>query len=308
MTAIVFRSFRGRVLLPLLLPLLAFGASPGAGQEPPVFPSITATPTNRHEPGRFVWYDLVTDDVAAAKTFYGELFGWEFGSNSEDDLFTVITLNDKPIAGIILEDKTERDLPTARWFSSVSVEDVDDAVEAALDRSADIRIPPSDLPDRGRYSVLHDPQGAALVLLRATGGDPTTSTEYGAGEFLWTELWTRDASAAVSLYEAVLGYKAEFTGDETRRYFVMSRDGQPQAGIGQLPPVDADPAWLPYVAVRSVREIVRRVPELGGEVILPPEAIRRGSAALIADPTGGVIAVQEWPLPDQSDGDAKEDR
>ncbi len=308
MSTIVFRSFRGRVLLPVLLALLAFGTSPGAAQEPPVFPSISATPTNRHEPGRFVWYDLVTDDVAAAKRFYGELFGWGFRSNPENDLFTVITLNDKAIGGIILEDKTEWDLPAARWFSSVSVEDVDGAVEAARDRSADIDVPPSDLPDRGRYSVLHDPQGAALVLLRATGGDPSTTAEYGAGEFLWTELWTRDAAAAVSFYEAVLGYDSEFTGDETRRYFVMSRGGQPHAGIGQLPPVDANPAWLPYVAVGSVREIVGRVPELGGEVILPPEAVRRGSAALIADPAGGIIAVQEWPLPGQREGDAKEDR
>ncbi len=307
MTAI-FRSFRGRVLLPVLLPVLAFSASPGAGQEPPIFPSITTTPTNRHEPGRFVWHDLVTDDVDAAKRFYGELFGWGFGSTPENERFTVITLNGKPIAGIILEDEAERDLPTARWFSSVSVEDVDDAVEAALDRSAEVDIPPSDLPDRGRYSVLHDPQGAALVLLRATGGDPATSAEYGTGEFLWTELWTRDAAAAVSFYEAVLGYDSEFTGDETRRYFILSREGQPHAGIGQLPPVDADPAWLPYVAVGSVREIVGRVPELGGEVILPPEAISRGSAALIADPTGGIIAVQEWPMPDQGESDAKEDR
>ncbi len=308
MTAIVFGNFRGRVLLAVFLLLPAFRASPGAGQESPVFPSIAETPTNRHEPGRFVWYDLVTDDVAAAKRFYGALFGWEFRSNPEDDLFTVITLDDKPIGGIILEDKTERDLPKARWFSSVSVEDVDDAVQAARDRNANIDIPPSDLPDRGRYSVLHDPQGAALVLLRATGGDPATSTEYGAGEFLWTELWTRDAAAAVAFYEAVLGYDSEFTGNETRRYYVMSREGRPHAGIGQLPPVEADPAWLPYIAVRSVRDIVDRTPELGGEVILPPEAISRGGAALIADPTGGIIAVQQWPRPGQGEGDAEEDR
>jgi len=305
LTAIVFGSFRRRVLLPALLLLLAFRASPGAGQEPPIFPAIAATPTNRHEPGRFVWYDLVTEDVAAAKRFYGELFGWEFRSDPDNRLFTVITLNDVPIGGIVFEDETGWDLTAARWFSSVSVDDVDEAVDAARDRAATIDVPPSDLPDRGRYSVLHDPQGAALVLLRATGGDPATSPEFGAGEFLWTELWTRDATAAVSFYEAVLGYEAEFTGDETRKYFVMSREGRPRAGIGQLPPVEADPAWLPYVAVRSVREIVRRVPELGGKVILAPEAIRLGSAALIADPMGGVIAVQEWP---QGEGDAEEDR
>ncbi len=28
--------------------------------------------------GKFVWHDLVTDDPAAARRFYGSLLGWEF--------------------------------------------------------------------------------------------------------------------------------------------------------------------------------------------------------------------------------------
>ena len=31
----------------------------------------------RYEPGTFCWVDLATTDSAGAKTFYGELFGWE---------------------------------------------------------------------------------------------------------------------------------------------------------------------------------------------------------------------------------------
>jgi uncharacterized protein len=31
-----------------------------------------------HEPGTPSWLDLATTDVAAAKAFYGGLFGWEF--------------------------------------------------------------------------------------------------------------------------------------------------------------------------------------------------------------------------------------
>jgi predicted enzyme related to lactoylglutathione lyase len=31
----------------------------------------------RYEPGTFCWVDLATTDPAGAKTFYGELFGWE---------------------------------------------------------------------------------------------------------------------------------------------------------------------------------------------------------------------------------------
>ena len=30
------------------------------------------------EQGRFVWHDLLTKDVSAARRFYGELFGWRF--------------------------------------------------------------------------------------------------------------------------------------------------------------------------------------------------------------------------------------
>jgi predicted enzyme related to lactoylglutathione lyase len=40
-----------------------------------------------------------------------------------------------------------------------------------------------------------------------------------------------------------------------------------------------------------------RVTALGGRVILPaiPE-IRNGTVAIVADPTGGAVALQKWPL------------
>ena len=31
-----------------------------------------------HKHGTFSWMELATKDAAAAKTFYGELFGWKF--------------------------------------------------------------------------------------------------------------------------------------------------------------------------------------------------------------------------------------
>ena len=34
-----------------------------------------------HAPGTFSWVDLTTNDGAAAKEFYGALFGWEFEDN-----------------------------------------------------------------------------------------------------------------------------------------------------------------------------------------------------------------------------------
>jgi predicted enzyme related to lactoylglutathione lyase len=40
-----------------------------------------------------------------------------------------------------------------------------------------------------------------------------------------------------------------------------------------------------------------RVTALGGRVILPPSpGIRNGTVAIVADPTGGAVALQKWPL------------
>lgn len=32
---------------------------------------------DHYEPGAFCWIDLATMDTKTAKSFYGELFGWE---------------------------------------------------------------------------------------------------------------------------------------------------------------------------------------------------------------------------------------
>jgi hypothetical protein len=37
------------------------------------------------ETGRFVWHDLLTKDVSAAKRFYGELLGWRFEDTKRGD-------------------------------------------------------------------------------------------------------------------------------------------------------------------------------------------------------------------------------
>ena len=67
-----------------------------------IVPPVTSPPTQVHLAGKFVWYDLLSDDVISAKKFYGELFGWEFeGENKADAKYTVIKHNGTPIGGIV---------------------------------------------------------------------------------------------------------------------------------------------------------------------------------------------------------------
>ncbi len=50
------------------------------------------------------WVDLGTTDQAAAKDFYGPLFGWTFVDNPVDDtntvFYTMASRNDSVVAGI----------------------------------------------------------------------------------------------------------------------------------------------------------------------------------------------------------------
>src|SRR5262245_11723679 len=50
----------------------------GFAADPPPLPPLTTVSGSPRLPGKFVWADLVTDDVAAAQKFYGQLFGWTF--------------------------------------------------------------------------------------------------------------------------------------------------------------------------------------------------------------------------------------
>ena len=54
------------------------------------------------ETGRFVWHDLMTKDVSAAKRFYGELLGWRFDDTKRGDRpYVLARSGETPVAGIV---------------------------------------------------------------------------------------------------------------------------------------------------------------------------------------------------------------
>ena len=280
----------------------------------PLAPPITNEAAPEVLTGKIVWHDLLTHDADAAREFYGELFGWEFeGSKEAPGSYWDITREGQVIGSVFAADPDELDSPV--WLVSISVPDVDGWVTRAGALGAAITVTPSDLPNRGRYAVVEDPQGAFFVLLRSTSGDPRDGQTRESGDWLWTELWTTNAPGAVEFYESLLGYRSEgiasrledVAEDEYREtvaeedqpiaFFAMYAGENLRAGIHQLPG-EGTPHWLPYVAVRDVAEATARAVELGAEVLLPPEAVNNGEAAILADPTGAPFGVQQWPRPE----------
>jgi len=261
-------------------------------------PAITVTPTGEYRVGAFVWYDLLTDDVPGVERFYGELFGWEFeGDFGDEGDFTLVSFQGTPIAGIVYAPPLESGESRARWIPSMSVANVDQAVEQLRRAGGTVYTEAHDVPDRGRLAVVGDPDGAILAFVKATGGDPP-DVDGPVGSWLWTELWTHDVEASVSFYSSLVGYEYEIVDIPVLPdYGVMTRDGEALAGVRKLRLEGVMPNWVPYVRVDDPVAVVTRVDGLGGRVLVAPaDSLRAGSVALIADPSGAAVVIQKWPV------------
>ena len=248
---------------------------------------VASPPTGLHHQGKFVWYDLLTADVAAARGFYGELFGWSF---REQGRYTVILNNDQAIGGIVKVRPKDNKEHATRWLASLSVPDVDRAAAFVQESGGVIHEGPVDMKNRGRGVLVSDPQGAHVLLLHSLGGDPT-DTEPPMGSWLWVELWSKTPEASVAFYEELGGYSA-VKGE--KGYWFLWHDKW-RAGVRQIPFDGMEVRWTPTVRVTDTVLISERAKELGGRVLVKPREVSiGGSAALIEDPVGGLLIVQCW--------------
>jgi uncharacterized protein len=54
------------------------------------------------------------------------------------------------------------------WMPYFQVADCDATTEKARGLGADVMVPPNDIPNTGRFSIIRDPQGAMFAAFRLT--------------------------------------------------------------------------------------------------------------------------------------------
>jgi len=248
------------------------------------------------EPGRFVWRDLMTKDMAAAKQFYGELFGWRFENARRGDRPYVLARKATiPIAGIV--DISGTADAGAQWLSYMSVSDVDKSVAFVRAERGQVLVEPRELP-MARVAVVTDPEGAPLGLAQFRRSVPDPS-EPSPHHFFWQEYLARDAEQALVFYKRLGGFDSVLLESRLEVDYHVLRSTRGRAGLFRLPPQVAgvQPNWLPYVLVSDPAAFAARAVALGGRVVVPAAPERRnGSLAVIADPGGAVLALQKYPF------------
>jgi predicted enzyme related to lactoylglutathione lyase len=121
--------------------------------------------------GTFCWNELMTGDVAKARAFYCGLLGW---STEEMDMgemgtYTIFKQGEMQVAGMMALPAEGGEGVPPHWMSYIAVADVDASTKKAQDLGASVCVPPTDIPNVGRFSVITDPAGATISLFRGQG-------------------------------------------------------------------------------------------------------------------------------------------
>jgi predicted enzyme related to lactoylglutathione lyase len=115
--------------------------------------------------GTFCWRELMTRNPDAAGRFYTRLFPWSAKASSAGQGYTEFQLGGQSIAGMMEIAKEMGDV-SPHWGSYVQVDDVEATVNQAKKLEARILVPPTDVPNVGRFSTLSDPTGAVISVIQ----------------------------------------------------------------------------------------------------------------------------------------------
>jgi predicted enzyme related to lactoylglutathione lyase len=275
----------------LALAALGFALAEGVGGE---LPPLSTVPGSPRLPGKFVWADLVTDDVSKATKFYGGMFGWTF----QDQGGYLIAANDsRPVCGLFQRPRPADASAKPRWFGYLSVTSVEQAKKVVTRSGGKVLAEPKKMPKRGEQAVFADPEGALFGAVKSSAGDPPDFLA-APGDWIWMQMLSRDARKAADFYRQVAGYKVVENVEANRLSdFVLTSGGYARATVRTIQSDDKQvlPTWLPFVRVESVSDATAQALRLGGSVAIEPKpSLLNGKVAVIADPTGAVIGILEW--------------
>lgn len=109
----------------------------------------------------FVYVQLRSQDLPAAKRFYRELLDWELQeAPGGDAAYTEIVVGEGTAGGMMSCPAPEA---PSHWLPYIGVHDVEEVTRRAEELGGRVILQPTEVPGKGRYSIVLDPSGASVA-------------------------------------------------------------------------------------------------------------------------------------------------
>jgi uncharacterized protein len=249
--------------------------------------------------GEFSWVDLGTTDPAAAKSFYGSLFGWQFVDMPAGPgmTYTMCRVKDRDAAALyaMTKDMLSQGMPP-HWLPYINVRNADEAAKKVSQNGGKLLSDPFDVMDVGRMAPIQDPTGGHVAIWEA-------KRHFGAGivgepgAMAWNELMTPNTDIAGKFYCATFDWTASPMDMGPGGTYTIFKAGTLQVGGMMARPEqmkEVPPHWLTYFAVSDCDGSAKKVSELGGKVLRPPTDIPNvGRFAVCRDGQDAAFAIHQ---------------
>jgi predicted enzyme related to lactoylglutathione lyase len=117
------------------------------------------------EVGAFCWSELLTRDTAVAVKYYTALFGWKTKVTEGAGFPYTHWQNDgADIGGMMAIMKDWGPMPPC-WVNYIQVQNCDETAAKATSLGGKVCMPPTDIPNTGRFAMVQDPQGAMFSVI-----------------------------------------------------------------------------------------------------------------------------------------------
>jgi predicted enzyme related to lactoylglutathione lyase len=224
----------------------------------------------------FCRYDLRTTDPDAARRFYSDVVGLDFGADPTSCL-AIWPLHEQARA---------RGAPS-HWLGSVAVDDVETALRRLVEAGSE-RLGPSIVAKDGTLSAnLRDPSGAVFAVRRSVR--PTHPAPVA-----WHQLHSRDADAAWALYSELFGWRhTESFGapDRVEGHRMFGWAGDAGISVGSMANTanwpGVHPHWRFYFPVPDLDAALARAEASGGRPASRPMMLPNGGRLVPCDDPQG---------------------
>lgn len=240
---------------------------------------------------RPAWVDLATTDPAAAREFYGRLFGWNIEVNPDPQYggYAIARVGGEDVAG--LGPTQSPDQPSA-WSLYIGTDDVTRMGMRVEGAGGTVVVPSMAVGDQGTMAVFQDPAGAFI-----SAWQPNKMAGFrtgGANAFGWAELEARGFDQDVGFYRDVFGWTPKTTDTGGQPYTEFQVDGESVLGGQEMSPMmpgNVPSFWLTYFMADDVDRAFGQARELGANELVAPRDFPGGRFAILMDPQNAAFGL-----------------